>query len=42
VRTNPNLVVIVLIICFSIGVWLGFDGRFKEEIGPQQVFFAFC
>jgi hypothetical protein len=34
VRTNPNFVIIVLIIGFSIGVWLGFGVTIKDELCP--------
>ena len=41
VRRNPNFVFSVLIISFSIGVWLGLAVRIKEEIGLTSVFFIF-
>ena len=34
VRTNPNFEITVLIISFSIGVWLGFGVRIKDEMSP--------
>ena len=41
VRRNPNFVFSVLIISFSIGVWLGLAVRIKEEIEPDKRFFSF-
>src|SRR5437868_6605648 len=40
VRTRPNLLTTVLIISFSIGVWLGLGVRIKEEIGGDKRFFS--
>jgi hypothetical protein len=41
VRSNPNFLTVVVIISFSIGVWLGLAVRIQEEFHRDKRFFHF-